>query len=169
MRRIIKDKPEGFTLFIVLIMMLVIAFIVIASMQSTNTEMRISSNDADRKFAFSKAEAALLSGENLISSHKHADFNESGGAPACLDGLCKGDVTEGRGPVWEQKNILVPGSSEAKCVNGASKTDNACYVVERLGPPLGGKAIYRVTARAWGQNSNTVVTLESYVEYKKNQ
>lgn len=168
MRRIIKNKPEGFTLFIVLIMMLVIAFIVIASMQSTNTEMRISSNDADRKFAFSKAEAALVSGETFISTHKHADFNQSGGTPTCNQGLCKGNVTEGREPVWKQ-NILVPGSSEAKCVNGASKTDNACYVVERLGPPLGGKAIYRVTARAWGQNSNTVVTLESYVEYKNNQ
>lgn len=162
-------KVQGFTLFIVLIMMLVIAFIVIASMQSSNTEMRISSNEADRKFAFSKAESALVLGEDLIANHKHTDFNQTGSVPSCSAGLCKGNVVEQIGrPIWQQ-DILAPGKPEAACVNGSSKTDNACYVVERLGKPLGGKAIYRVTARAWGKNSNTVVTLESYVEYRNNQ
>lgn len=103
MCRVVKNKPQGFTLFIVLIMMLVIAFIVIASMQSTNTEMRISSNDADRKFAFSKAEAALADGEHFIVNHTHADFDVSGGTPSCVNGLCKGNVAEQRGkPIWDQ-------------------------------------------------------------------
>lgn len=169
MCRVVKNKPQGFTLFIVLIMMLVIAFIVIASMQSTNTEMRISSNDADRKFAFSKAEAALADGEHFIVNHTHADFDVSGGTPSCVNGLCKGNVAEQRGkPIWDQ-GILVPGGAEVECSNGSSKTDNSCYVVERLGSPLESKAIYRITARAWGQNANTVVTLESYVEYTNNR
>ena len=42
-------------------------------------------------------------------------------------------------------------------------------MVERLGDTHQdqnvSKSIFRVTARAWGANSNTVVTLQSYVEY----
>ena len=40
-------------------------------------------------------------------------------------------------------------------------------MVERLGDITDQhyKNIFRVTARAWGANENTVVTLQSYVEY----
>ena len=54
--------------------MLVIALIVVASMQSTNTEMRISSNDADRKYAFSLAEQALRNGEQRIVTEQNKAF-----------------------------------------------------------------------------------------------
>lgn len=70
------SKAKGYTLFIVLIMMLVIAIVVIASMQSTNTEMRISSNEADRKFALSLAEQALRSGESRILEVGNAEFDK---------------------------------------------------------------------------------------------
>ena len=46
-----RREQGGFALFIVLIMMIVIAFLVVAATQSYNTEMRIGSNDADRKMA----------------------------------------------------------------------------------------------------------------------
>ncbi|EEG22799.1 hypothetical protein EIKCOROL_02542 [Eikenella corrodens ATCC 23834] len=40
-------------------------------------------------------------------------------------------------------------------------------MVERLGEiaDQNYKNVFRVTARAWGANNNTVVTLQSYVEY----
>ena len=59
---------RGFSLFIVLIVMLVIAFMVVAGIQSMNTEMRISSNDADRKLAMSLAETALRTGEKNVGN-----------------------------------------------------------------------------------------------------
>ena len=61
-----KSNQQGFALFIVLMMMVAIALLVVAAMQSYNTEQRISTNDADRKLAFSLAESALREGENSI-------------------------------------------------------------------------------------------------------
>ena len=42
-----KSNQQGFALFIVLMMMVAIALLVVAAMQSYNTEQRISTNDAD--------------------------------------------------------------------------------------------------------------------------
>ena len=61
------SKPQGFALFVVLVMMIVIAFLVVAAVQSYNTEMRISSNDSDRKTAMQLAEAALRAGEAKVA------------------------------------------------------------------------------------------------------
>ncbi len=80
-------KQKGYTLFIVLIMMLVIAIVVIASMQSTNTEMRISSNEADRKFALSLAEQALRSGESRILEVGNAEFDKQAASNSCSNGI----------------------------------------------------------------------------------
>ena len=162
-------RQQGFTLFIVLIMMLVIAIVVIASMQSTNTEMRISSNEADRKYAFSTAEQALRSGENRIVAEGNDKFkdNETG----CTNGICGGKASATT-PVWKRTDSvdLDKDGKGRRCLNGTANKSNACYMVERIGPITSdasglNKAIYRVTARSWGQNGNTVVTLQSHVEY----
>ena len=154
-KSIITQKQQGYTLFIVLIMMLVIALIVVASMQSTNTEMRISSNDADRKYAFSLAEQALRNGEQRIVAEQNKAFT----AVANSDS------------VWKRSDSVVNLNEANKgrhCLkNQSSNTNNACYMVERLGEiaDQNYKNVFRVTARAWGANNNTVVTLQSYVEY----
>ncbi len=164
-------KQKGYTLFIVLIMMLVIAIVVIASMQSTNTEMRISSNEADRKFALSLAEQALRSGESRILEVGNAEFDRQATSNGCSNGICGGKASETT-PVWKRSDASVDLNTNGKgryCISGNSNKNNACYMVERLGDTHqdrnSSKSIFRVTARAWGANSNTVVTLQSYVEY----
>lgn len=163
-------KQKGYTLFIVLIMMLVIAIVVIASMQSTNTEMRISSNEADRKFALSLAEQALRSGESRILEVGNAEFDKQATSNGCSNGICGGKASETT-PVWKRSDdvdLNINGKGRY-CISGNSNKNNACYMVERLGDTHqdqhASKSIFRVTARAWGANSNTVVTLQSYVEY----
>ena len=54
-----RYNQGGFSLFIVMVIMLVIALLVIATSQSSNTEMRMSTNEADRKYAVSLAEQGL--------------------------------------------------------------------------------------------------------------
>ncbi len=163
-------KQKGYTLFIVLIMMLVIAIVVIASMQSTNTEMRISSNEADRKFALSLAEQALRSGESRILEVGNAEFDKQATSNSCSNGICGGKASEIT-PVWKRSDgvDLNANGKGRYCISGNSNKNNACYMVERLGDTHQdqnvSKSIFRVTARAWGANSNTVVTLQSYVEY----
>ena len=65
-KMIFKSVQKGFSLFFVMILMLVIAFIVIMTSQSSLTEMRSSTNEADRKFALSLAENGLRKGEFAI-------------------------------------------------------------------------------------------------------
>ena len=76
-RPITLNKPErqqGYALFIVLMMMVVIALLVVTATQSYNTEQRISTNDADHKFATTLAEAALRKGENRIYDIENGVF-----------------------------------------------------------------------------------------------
>ena len=167
---IVTQKQQGYTLFIVLIMMLVIALIVVASMQSTNTEMRISSNDADRKYAFSLAEQALRNGEQRIVTEQNKAFTAIANSNSCTDGICGGKASDST-PVWKRSDSVVNLNEANKgrhCLKSqSSNTNNACYMVERLGEiaDQNYKNVFRVTARAWGANNNTVVTLQSYVEY----
>ena len=164
-RTVIGSNQKGYTLFIVLIMMLVIAFVDISNMQSNNTEMRISSNDADRKYAFSNAEGALARGEERITLVKHAGFASGN---VCSNGVCQTDTVSTAPPVWERMGVLEPGGGNATCANaGVQRVQNSCYLIEQMGAPIDGKATYRVTARAWGSNDNTVVTLQSFVEYQE--
>ena len=58
-----QDNVKGFSLPVVMIMMLVLAIMVLAATQVFNTESRLSSDDADRKMTMQIAEATLRQGE----------------------------------------------------------------------------------------------------------
>ena len=181
-----RREQGGFALFIVLIMMIVIAFLVVAATQSYNTEMRIGSNDADRKMAMATAEAALRQGEGDISTLKDPTF-----ASNCAGGLCAAAASAAPSPnpikdtpqgtititvagkdsaiaAWERQC----GTTSASClensgrtfaVPGAAKAPR--YIIEFINHTAAtNTSIYRVTARAWGKNANTVVTVQSYVQ-----
>ena len=174
-------RQKGFALFIVLMVMIVVAFLVVIAAQSYNTEQRISANDSDRKLALSLAEAALRDGELhvLDLEEKEVTFSEN-----CTDGLCTApDIRTTTGPNEKFGNITVEGNPKVeawkrfcpnnsanlfidqgkeygKGVEGVSKMPR--YIIEYLGVE-NSRNIYRVTAKAWGKNSNTVVILQSYV------
>ena len=185
-----RREQGGFALFIWLIMMIVIAFLVVASTQSYNTEMRIGSNDADRKMAMATAEAALRQGEGDISTLKDPTF-----ASNCAGGLCAAAASAAPSPnpikdtpqgtititvagkdsaiaAWERQC----GTTSASClensgrtfaVPGAAKAPR--YIIEFINHTAAtNTSIYRVTARAWGKNANTVVTVQSYVQASDN-
>ena len=192
-----RREQGGFALFIVLIMMIVIAFLVVAATQSYNTEMRIGSNDADRKMAMATAEAALRQGEGDISTLKDPTF-----ASNCAGGLCAAaadkaptpntikDTPQGTITIKDtpQGTITITGEGSAiaawertSCTNG-SCLDNSGrtfavpgaakaprYIIEFINHTAAtNTSIYRVTARAWGKNANTVVTVQSYVQASDN-
>ena len=185
-----RREQGGFALFIVLIMMIVIAFLVVAATQSYNTEMRIGSNDADRKMAMATAEAALRQGEGDISTLKDPTF-----ASNCADGLCAAAASTAPSPnpikdtpqgtitvtiagkdsaivAWERQCGTTPASclensGRTFAVPGAAKAPR--YIIEFINHTAAtNTSIYRVTARAWGKNANTVVTVQSYVQASDN-
>lgn len=104
-----ENKQSGFSLFIVIIAMLVIAFLVISTLQSTNMESRSSANDADRKVALAQAQSALNASETKIAEL----VNESGTitfTDSCTSGFCAAKDT----PATVVSNGPYPISSSAK-------------------------------------------------------
>lgn len=192
-----QSKQQGFSLFFVMILMLVIAFLVIVTSQSSLTEMRMSTNEADRKFALSLAENGLRDGEyfikDAVDKNRPTTFTAN-----CSNGLClpaQGTYSDSnsnapfvfdtsntsRFPAWER---CVSGASNnpTSCV-GKTVLDEGCgnnckvtgdgrafFVIEYLGVRVDLNTEgteydhFRITSRARGNNQDTVVTLQSYVE-----
>mgnify|MGYP001015904821 FL=1 len=196
---IFKNVQKGFSLFFVMILMLVIAFIVIMTSQSSLTEMRSSTNEADRKFALSLAENGLREGEFAIKAAFDAKPTATTFTADCKNGWClpakdsysstqsnepfKFDATAAPDiPAWERcaantsqqasscvgKTVLDAGcDASARCKK--SNNGKTYYIVEYLGSRMDNVKAqqidnFRVTSRARGNNDDTVVTLQSYVE-----
>lgn len=174
-----KSSQQGYALFIVLMIMIVIALLVVTAVQSYNTEQRISTNEADRKLAMSLAEAALREGENKIIDfdNKVTTFTAD-----CKQGLClaqniktpstdsliklEGSATDN---AWQRscdKELCIDKNGQQtniKQIDGV-KINPPRYIIEYISTDTSqGSMIYRVTAKAWGKNNNTVVMLQSYV------
>ena len=196
---IFKSAQKGFSLFFVMILMLVIAFIVIMTSQSSLTEMRSSTNEADRKFALSLAENGLREGEFAIKAAFDAKPTATTFTADCKNGWClpaKDSYSSSQSnapfkfdtaaapdiPAWERcaantsqqasscvgKTVLDAGcDTSARCKK--SNNGKTYYIVEYLGSRMDNVIAqqidnFRVTSRARGNNDDTVVTLQSYVE-----
>ncbi|HFA7198462.1 TPA: pilus assembly protein [Neisseria gonorrhoeae] len=185
-----SDGQRGSALFIVLMVMIVVAFLVVTAAQSYNTEQRISANESDRKLALSLAEAALREGEFQVLDLEYAADSKVTFSENCEKGLCTAvNVrTNDNGNEKAFGNIVVQGKPTVEAVkrscpakSGKNSTglciDNQGveykkgtgnvskmprYIIEYLGVK-NGQNVYRVTAKAWGKNANTVVVLQSYV------
>lgn len=185
-----SDGQRGSALFIVLMVMIVVAFLVVTAAQSYNTEQRISANESDRKLALSLAEAALREGEFQVLDLEYAADSKVTFSENCEKGLCTAvNVrTNNNGNEEAFGNIVVKGKPIVEAVkrscpakSGKNSTDLCIdnqgveykkgtasvskmprYIIEYLGEKNNQK-IYRVTAKAWGKNANTVVVLQSYV------
>ncbi|MCU9888981.1 pilus assembly protein [Neisseria gonorrhoeae] len=184
-----SEGQRGSALFIVLMVMIVVAFLVVTAAQSYNTEQRISANESDRKLALSLAEAALREGEFQVLGLEYTADSKVTFSENCENGLCTAVNVRTNGANEEAfDNIVVKGKPTVEVVkrscpakSGKNSTDLCIdnqgveykkgtasvskmprYIIEYLGEKNNQK-IYRVTAKAWGKNANTVVVLQSYV------
>ncbi|CNT48756.1 type IV pilus assembly protein PilX [Neisseria gonorrhoeae] len=184
-----SEGQRGFALFIVLMVMIVVAFLVVTAAQSYNTEQRISANESDRKLALSLAEAALREGEFQVLDLEYTADSKVTFSEDCENGLCTAvNVRTNDANEEAFDNIVVKGKPTVEAVkrscpakSGKNSTglciDNQGveykkgtgnvskmprYIIEYLGVK-NGQNVYRVTAKAWGKNANTVVVLQSYV------
>lgn len=184
-----SDGQRGSALFIVLMVMIVVAFLVVTAAQSYNTEQRISANESDRKLALSLAEAALREGEFQVLDLEYTADSKVTFSENCEKGLCTavnvrtnnaneesfGNIVVQGTPIVEAVKRSCPAKSGKNsiglCIDNqgveykkgtASVSKMPRYIIEYLGVK-NGQNVYRVTAKAWGKNANTVVVLQSYV------
>lgn len=198
-----RNQQQGFSLFFVMILMLVIAFLVIVTSQSSVTEMRMSTNEADRKYALSLAETGLQDGEYFIKNVVDAQTKTIFTA-GCTNGLCSpvkdsysnshvnapfefDKSTSSDYQAWTRCAANTATANPDSCI-GKTVLDENCeaartckktgdgktyYVIEYLGARTDSNSTgteydhFRITSRARGQNKDTMVTLQSYVELSR--
>lgn len=180
-----NHSQQGFSLIMVMMIMLVIALLVIAGAQRSNTEMRISTNNADQKYAKGLAERALLMAEDRVTQEA-ISIPAAGSEMTAVDETtleAKFPVAGNKGlygynntlttarsdiPRWEQKDIWTGTNSvEAVGVRCNAGCQNPRYIIEYLGTKdVDGEKnlrLFRITARAWGENENSVSTLQTVI------
>ncbi|MBO7555211.1 MAG: hypothetical protein J6T41_04490 [Neisseriaceae bacterium] len=178
-------QQQGFSLVMVMMIMVVIALLVIAGAQVSNTEMRISTNNADQKYAKGLAERALLAGEDLVTQEALvndptavgkagakaetdlADKFPAGGSNGLYGYNNTSTAARTAPPLWEQDDTWNDTNSIEAKVRCNAGCKNPRYIVEYLGiKDVDGEEnlrVFRITARAWGENENTVSTVQSVI------
>lgn len=178
-----RATEGGFSLLVILVMMVVLAFIGLGAMNTSVLQERMAGSANDQNIALQAAEAALRDAEQ----HVQAELtNASPFFPGCQDGLCEPPsmVKEGAvsNPVWETvkwnaaSGQTLAYGSHTKASPLPNVAEQPRYIVERL-PSLAAESgnsaclgcktsveragVYRITVHATGQRESTEVMLQS--------
>jgi type IV pilus assembly protein PilX len=176
------EYQSGVVMVVSLIILLLLTIIGINGMQSTLLEEKMAGNMRNRSLAFQAAEAALREAEVRISpdANKFPATEElkalinagvlSGSATeTCTSGLCSYNPNNTT-HLWESTSFDWLSKGTAYNSGSLSKVAQAPrYVIEMIAPaPPGDTTVtFRITAIAWGGDTNTVVKLQTVnkVEY----
>lgn len=175
-------RPRGFSLLAVLLMMVVLAFLTLGALNVSLIQERMAGNARDRNLALQAAEAALRDAEADIEANLTVD---SAFVAGCTNGLCTpaSMVSSGAVSTLRWQTVDWSASAARSRAYGSATAATALpdvaaqprYIVELLPvlpPPSGQSAhvgnnalespqAFRITARAVGLRSSTVVLLQS--------
>lgn len=149
LHRMGRRRQEGAVLVIALVMLLLITLASVATVRSTTLDERMAGNSRDRDKALQAAEAAV----RLCLKQLTVDV------PSTYTGAILTPVASGT-ENWELDSNWATGgttSVEVDMTTTAGLASNPRCMVERLG--VGDN--YRVTGRATGGSSTTVVILQA--------
>lgn len=168
-RRFIQiTKNRGMVLVVCLIFTLMVTLLGVINITTATISERTAGNHRDQVLAFQAAEATLRDAESfLAASGATATFNDSNGLY---------DSTDGGNKQWA--NALSKKSYNGPSLPHVSETPT--YIIELLPenlisngsivsgkPTVSSDPMYRITARAVGTSSNSVVMLQSI--YRRRQ
>lgn len=174
----IYTKQSGFSLYLVLIIMIVIAFLVVATMHGTSVNSRTSANDSDYQYSLQNAGNGLIAAQNKISTWpsknkavlfrcncegglcaaKDVDPAKANAKLATVENCDKSQLKE----VWKRQNVFSDSTNDPSISGGKYR-----YVIEYLGPDNDGTPgvyIFRVTSKGWGENKRTTSIVEETIQ-----
>ena len=165
-------RQRGLILIVSLILLLILTLLTLTALQTSTLEVKMRTNEVSRSVAFQAAESGLREAEQFITSSDPV-FNPikliAGPFQGtdCVAGLCPLTMT----PLWSASTFNWISKGRALSVNLSNSFQTPRTVIEMLShtPSSDGngvEAIFRITTRAWGMDSNTVVQLQSYFSLK---
>lgn len=159
-----ESKQRGATLIVTLIFLLIIVTLSVASLQTSELELRMAGNFQNSNIAFQSAESALRDAETYLESITGLEGFDN----TCSKGLCAS------GSAFAE-DILAPANGfEKNAINYGDKTKavklsgirtQPKYLIEGIRNKLNDEILYRITAIATGGDANSEVILTS--TYKK--
>jgi len=150
-------------------MLLLLTIIMIVAIQVTALEERMAGNSRNHNIAFQAAESALREAEARIRTPgppfhplrlSDAPFRNTD-SPYCVDGLCSDS-----GGIQSDVFPSVDGAKKTAATGIGTITAEPEYIIElmRIDPSVDSSRVYatfRITTRAWGGDTNSLVQLES--------
>jgi type IV pilus assembly protein PilX len=165
----IAGRQRGAALVVALLFLVILAMLGVSAMTSTTLEERMAGNARDQNIAIQAAEAALRDAErDLTNSNpafrviQTANFVASCAQALCTEGALLANLDDAT------KSAFYGQYSGALAVPGTVQQPR--YMLELLAavppqvpPPPPGQTIrnFRVTAKGFGQNANTIVILQT--------
>lgn len=186
-RRAAQRPTRGFSLIVILLMMVALSLLALASMSSSIMQERMVSNARDQQVALQAAEAAIRDAEGDIENNPNSSL---GFTTTCTNGLCipPSDTVSNpqSAPWWQTINWAntriygaVTGAPPLLGPDNLALATQPRYFIENLPvlpPGVGDSAgigggwnsspsprarAYRITVRASGIRTTTVVMLQS--------
>ena len=164
-----QKHQSGVALIIGLIILLLLTIIMISALKVTALEERMSGNSQNHNVAFQAAESALREAEAFIESGATAFAPlKLSGAPfrsatgdSCVNGLC---ITTD--PLQSEIFPGVDGTRTTASTGIVGIAAEPEYIIEliRTDPSVDSSRVYatfRITTRAWGGDTNSLVQLQS--------
>ncbi|MCX7098671.1 MAG: PilX N-terminal domain-containing pilus assembly protein [Methylococcales bacterium] len=163
----------GAVLIVSLIILTLLTLIGLNSMQSTMLEEKMANNLRQHDLAFQAAEAALRDAEMFIESTDAAfvPLKLSGGpfqGGSCANGLCPYPTTTSVSFNWTTygKEYGTLGGGSPKKISGIKNDHQPRYIIELINTQPSSDsarlyATFRITAFAWGNETNAVVRLQT--------
>jgi type IV pilus assembly protein PilX len=172
----LRHGQKGFVLITVLLLVLMLTVLAIAIVSLNTGQTRIATNAADSQVSFETAEGALNQAVQAAYGGTLAaqTYTNTVTGPYFMynPAVAGADGAPGVPPVWTTVNWSSP-TAVVPAFQGNSST-TAAYIVEQLpsvamaGQNQAAKTVvYRITARAVGQSSNTVTMLQTIVSYQQ--
>jgi len=161
-------QQAGVSLLISLVILLLLTIIMLTAIKVTVLEERMAGNLKNHNIAFQAAESALREAESLIDSGAF-DFNplklsngpfQNTTPPICVGGLC------GTSTPLQSDNFASAAGKKTASTGIATIVTEPEYIIEliRIDPSTHTTRVYatfRITARAWGGDINSLVQLQS--------
>lgn len=176
-------QQKGAVLVISLIVLLLMTLIGTGGLQATSLEEKMAGNMRDRNLAFQAAESALKAGETYLGTTTPLPaFNctvvghyPAGGA-GCTTATTASvsSVTAPMPPVWENINWTTKAIAYSGALANLNASANPSYIIENMGagcasttfpcPVADIRTNYRVTARATGGTTDSLVIVQSVIQ-----
>ncbi len=176
------QRQSGFALIVGLVVLVLLTLIMLMALRMASLEERMAGNLRNENIAFQAAESALREAEARIRNGTDGvDEDEDGSLdanafnplrlsdgpfqnttePLCVDGLC------GESTPLQSASIRTLSNEEVRTADlNIPNIQEPQYVIElmSLAPHTDARLMYatfRVTARAWGEDPNSLVQLQS--------